>query len=72
MILTTELSNEVKSAIISNLGWEFPQDESEFLIELRDMTAEEAFECYCTWYGIINFHDMLINALDELRSAETE
>ena len=38
--------------------------------DIKNMTAEEAFEAYCCWNGLIGWGGKLINALDDLRALE--
>ena len=38
--------------------------------DIERMTAEQLFEEYCCWNGLIGWGDMLINALDQLREAK--
>ena len=38
--------------------------------EISDMTANEAFSCYCNWHGLIDWSGDLRFALDSLRVAE--
>ena len=35
--------------------------------DISRMDAEALFDEYCSWYGIIGFSEMLIEALDSLR-----
>lgn len=40
--------------------------------EIRAMSADEAFDEWCIWNGIIGWADRLADALDGLREAEEE
>jgi len=62
------LPNSVCDAIIKHLGIEDCSSELQDN-RLRELSVEEAFECFCTWHGIINWSDNLIYALDSIRKA---
>mgnify|MGYP001098657346 CR=1 FL=1 len=72
MLDTSKLSNEVRYAIASNLGWDTGMDEAPYLKRIARMTPREALSCYLTWHGIIGYTQMILNALDELNEAERE
>ena len=76
MIDTTKLSNYTMSPIVQNNGapddiTRMDDDEREEHIGLiSQMTAKQAFICYCTWNGLLGWGSTLWDVMHELEGAE--
>lgn len=40
--------------------------------EVRDMSSREAFELWCSYNGLINWSERIMDALDTIRAAEVK
>lgn len=67
MLDVNQLSDVVMEAIMKNK--ELPETDESYEV-ISQMTEREAFDSFLIWHGIMGYTDLIMSALDSIKSAK--